>query len=201
MAANLDLTIEQGKTFERLVRWETLPFIYKTITNITQGAPCRITATAHGVPSGWRVGVAGAKGMTDINASVPPLDSELHVATVIDANTLELNELSTADFAPYTSGGSLFYYYPANLTGYIARMQIKDKVGGTELMLLNTSNTRLVIDDVNSTISIEIAAVDTAAITWKRGVYDLEVESPVGVVTMLLTGKIRVVDEVTDSEV
>lgn len=201
MATELNITLEQGKTFQRLLRWETDPIVYKPITAITQAAPAKITATGHSVPSGWRVAVTGARGMIEINASqVPPRASDMHSTVVIDANNIELNELSSADFTPYTSGGYLLYYTPVSLVGYTARMQIRDRLGGTELMLLNTTNTRLVLDTTNKTISIVIDAVDTALITWKKGVYDLELEAPSGTITMLLYGKVNVIDEVTTSE-
>lgn len=53
MAVNKDFVIEQGKTFQHVLRWETLPFVYKPITGISQVAPARVTATGHGLPDGW----------------------------------------------------------------------------------------------------------------------------------------------------
>jgi hypothetical protein len=102
MTTKLNLTIEQGKTFQRLLRWETTPLVYKAVSAITQAAPARVTATAHGVPPGWNVALTGVRGMTEINASqIPPKDADMHQATVIDANTLELNTVSAADFSAY----------------------------------------------------------------------------------------------------
>jgi hypothetical protein len=135
--------------------------------------------------------------MTQINASTPPKDSEYVVATVLTADTLELNTVNAAEYKAYTSGGYVQYNTPQDLTGYIARMSIKDKVGGTELMSLTTTNLRILIDNATKTIKLDIDAADTAAITWKKGVYDLEMESPAGVITALMFGTVTVTNEVT----
>ena len=94
-----DYTIEQGKTFQHVLRWEAPQYVYKPITAINQSAPVHITATAHGVPDGWRVAIVSVKGMTQINAaSSPPKMSEYKRATVLDANTNELNRVNSPDF-------------------------------------------------------------------------------------------------------
>lgn len=193
------LTIIKGKTFQRALRWEAGPIVYKPITNITQTAPAVVTCPLHGAPNGWRVAVVSVKGMTQINAENDPLkDRDYTLATVVDANTVELNEINAAGFRPYISGGYLQYNTPTPLAGYTARMSIKDKtVGGTELFRLDTTNGRIVIDDANKVITLTIDAADTAAMTFKKGVYDLEMESASGVVTLMLSGDITVTEEVT----
>lgn len=198
MAANKDFTVEQGKTFQQVIRWEAPPIIYKEITGITQAAPARITVVGHGIPEGWRVTVVSVKGMTAINAeSTPPRDSDYHAATVIDADTIELNAVNSADMKAYVSGGYVQFNTPVPLAGYTARMSIRDKVGGTELLSLTTENLRIVINNTDKSIRLSITAADTAALAWKKGVYDLELVSPDGVVTALLTGKVVVSAEVT----
>lgn len=197
MAAAKDLIIEQGKTFSQVLRWEAPPIIYAPITGITQTAPVRITAPLHDCPPGWRVAVVSVKGMSQINAqNSPPKASDYHSATVIDQNTVELNDVNAADFKAYVSGGYLQFNTPVDLTGYSARMSIKDKIGGTELMSL-TSASEIDVDAVGATITINITATVTASLGWKKGVYDLELISAVGVVTALLAGTISVTREVT----
>lgn len=197
MTAQTDLLIRQGKTFSRLLRWEAQPIVYKAITAITQTAPVRITAAAHGIPSGWRAAVTSVKGMCDINADEPIRDSAYHKTTVIDVNTIEFNDVNAADFKAYTSGGYVQYNTPVDLTGVTARLMIKDKVGGTTLVTLTTENNGIVIDDTAMTIRLVIAATATALYTWKKGVYDLEMISPDGTVTLLLSGNVAVEKEVT----
>lgn len=193
-----NLTILQGKTFEAVVKWETEPVVYKAITGITQAAPARITCVGHGVPNGWRVAVVSAKGMTQINAeNSPPRSSEYVPATVIDSDTLDLNSVNSSLFKPYTSGGYVQYYTPKDLTGYTARMTIKDEIGGTALLSLTTANSRIALDNTAKTITLTVDAADTETIDWTTGVYDLELVGSDGSVTALMYGTVSVSEEVT----
>jgi hypothetical protein len=191
---NGDITLVQGKTFSDVLRWEQPVITYKPITAIAQTAPVRITVPTHGVPSGWRVAITGVKGMAELNAEANAVKpSDYHSATVIDADTLELNDINAASFKPYVSGGILQYNTPVDLTGYTARMSIKDKVGGTLLL-----TPALSIDTAAKTITRSIDAVTTAAIAWKSGVYDLEMVAAGGQVYALIpTSKVTVTREVT----
>lgn len=200
MAKKLDLSILQGKTFVLHARWGTIPLIYKSITAMQQTAPARVTASGHGIPDGWQVAVVGAKGMTELNAVNNPLkDADFRVATVVDSNTVEFNNVSAAGFKAYVSGGYLAYYTPMSLASYTARMKIKDKVGGTVLETLTTENGGITLNNTNKLITITISATATAAYAWKNAVYDLELASgdATPVVTALLFGKVTVTKEVT----
>ena len=87
---------------------------------------------------------------------------------------------------------------PIDLTGYLARMHVReDKSSVGILTELTIANNRITLGGVNGTIDLSITATDTAAITWLRGVYDLELESPTGVVTRLVEGTVIVATEVT----
>lgn len=130
----LDLALTQGKTFNYVVRWEDDVYNYAAITAITNTAPAIVTATSHGIPDGWRTAVVSVKGMTQINAeNSPPKDSDYVDVKVTDPNTVSLNAVNAAGFKVYASGGYLQYRKPVNLTGYTARMAIKDSVGGIAL--------------------------------------------------------------------
>lgn len=200
MAATKDLTIQQGRTFSLALRWESPPIVYRPITAIAQTAPARLTVPTHGVPDGWRVAVTNVKGMTEINAEANKLTSrDYHQATVLDANTIEINDINAAGFKAYTSGGYIQFGTPVDLTGFTARMTIKNKVGGTELMTLTTANDRIAIDASAKVISLTIEAEDTEPLTWTTGVYDLEMVSGAtpAVVTALLSGRVTLTKEVT----
>lgn len=198
MAVSKDLTIQQGKTFALVLRWETEPIVYKAITAIAQTAPVRITVPGFDAPDGWRVAVVSVKGMTEINAAnTPPRSTGYTPVTVLDDDTVELNEVNAAGFHAYTSGGYLQYNTPVDLAGYTARMAIKDKIGGTVLHSLTTENGGIAIDNVAKTITLTIAATDTDDFAWTRGVYELEMVSATGVVTALISGKVTVTKEVT----
>ena len=211
MAASKDLTILQGRTFSLVLRWETTPIVRKAITAIdmTAGSP-RITAAGHGMVDGWRCAVMGVRKPTQINAdSNPPRANDFTPAMLLDADTIELNEITTTDengtpWPDYTSGGFILYYTPVDLDGFTARMKIKDRVGGTVLLSTEAEDTGLdvidiTIDNAAKTITLTIPASATDDITWTRGVYDLEMVSGDAepVVTMLISGKVSVTKEVT----
>lgn len=198
MAARRDISILQGKTFGLTIRWESPELVYVPITGIARSAPVNITAPGHGAPDGWRGAVTGAKGMVEINAVANSVrDRDYHTLTVVDANTVQFNDTNSAGFKQYTSGGHLQFYAPVDLTGYTARATVKDRVGGTELFSFTTENGRIAIDTSLCTVHLTASAADTAAFTWRRGVYELEMVSGTGVVTTLAYGAVLVTAEVT----
>jgi hypothetical protein len=195
--AKLDLTIVKGKSFSQVLRWGAAPIAYKTITAITNSAPITITSAAHGIPDGWAVSIHSVKGMTQINSEYdPPRCNDFHQVTVVDSNTLSINTINSLDYKPYVSGGVIRFSTPVDMGGYTARMAIKDAVGGTTYVTLTTDNERIVIDNVAKTITLNIDAETTAALSIQRGVYDLEMVSD-DTVTALVAGKVIVLDEVT----
>jgi hypothetical protein len=198
-AKQLDLVIEQGKTFTRIIRWETTPLVWKPITAIAAVAPVLITAAGHGLTDGWKVAVRDVVGMLDINAKYnPPRDDEFRPCTYVSASQIAINTLSAASFDPYVSGGYVVYYTAVNLTGYLARMKIKDRIGGTVFQeILTQAGTGFSLSPSAQTITLTILAVDTAAYEWLKGVYDIEMVDGAGVVTAIFSGAVEVVDEVT----
>lgn len=192
-----ELLIQKGKTFSLAVRWSCEPIVRKPITAISlgSGAP-RLTVVGHGLPEGWEAWVTRVKGMTQINASSnPPRDSDLHPVTVIDANTIEFNGITPVDasgkeWPAYTSGGFVEFYTPVDLTGQTPRMRIKDKIGGKPLASTDAADVPLniltvTVDVTNKKIDIGISATATEALTWKKGVTDLEMVSATGEVKKL----------------
>lgn len=85
-----------------------------------------------------------------------------------------------------------------NLAGYTAKMQIRQSVGSTDVLLeMSTTNGKIAITPSTGTITLVFSAATTAAITWKRGKYDLELTSSDGTVTRLIEGQITVSQEIT----
>lgn len=199
-----DLTILQGKTFSQVFMWEQKPIVRKPISaiSLSSGAPV-LSVASHGALAGQRVVVFGAKGMVNINCpNIKPGKSDYVEATVVDANTVELNSINPYDdngrvWPAYTTGGFLQYNTLADLTGFTARMSIKDRIGGTVLFSLTTENGRIVIDNVAKTVMLTISATDTEAMTFKSGVYDIEMVSSTSVVTAISTGTVTLSREVT----
>jgi hypothetical protein len=85
-----------------------------------------------------------------------------------------------------------------NLTGYTARMQVRATLeSASTLVELTTENSRIALGGTAGTITLTIAAADTAALTSGRGVYDLELVSGSGIVTRLLQGAVTISRNVT----
>jgi len=186
----VNLKIERGESFLYVVRWETVPIVYKAITGITQSAPVVITAIAHGLTNGWRAAVVSAKGMRQINAvNTPPKHKDYKVVTVLSADSIALNSVNSSDFGAYTSGGYLQYNTPKDMTGYTAALVIKDYSGGNILSTLVP-----VVSNTTKTISISMTAVATAALLYDDAVYELLLTSSFSEVTELMSGSITVTD-------
>ena len=111
-------------------------------------------------------------------------------------NTLDLCIPAGATFSRvirYKADGS-----NVNLTGFTARAQIRPSAASaTTTLSLTTENTRITLGGTAGTITLNISATDTAALTAGRYVYDLELVSAGGIVTRLLQGVVTVSANVT----
>jgi hypothetical protein len=197
-AAKLDITISQGKTFAKTLRWGQPRKVYKAITGATKAAPCVLTVVGHSIPDGWLFKIASVLGMTELNSENREQNCGHYTATVVDVDSIELNDVNASGFHAYTSGGVIEYNEPVDLTGYTARMQIRASLKSEEVLLeLTTENGGITIDASGNTITIYIDATSTAALTWKQGVYEVEVISTGGKVDSLAVGDVSVKQEVT----
>lgn len=86
-----------------------------------------------------------------------------------------------------------------NLTGFTARMQVRDTTDDTDgsVLTLTTENSRITLGGVAGTISLLVDASTMAALTANQYVYDLELISSAGIVTRLVQGTFIVDPEVT----
>lgn len=193
----LNLTIKRGTTFTRRVRWESRTLAYRPITAVTQTGALQLSVTAHGIPEGWPAALMNAKGgIAELNAEYnPPRDSDFHVASVVDADTVEFNAINGANYKPWTSGGQIVFYLPENLASYgVARCQLRTSFAPDGVLLYEAAPE---IDVTNYAVELAFPAADSAAWTFDRAVYDLEVEDADGKVQTLLFGEITVDGEVT----
>ena len=84
-----------------------------------------------------------------------------------------------------------------NLTGYTARMQVReDYFSTTTALTLTTENSRIVLGGALGTITLTVPATDMAAMSAGNYVYDLELISGSNV-TRLVQGTFTVNAEVT----
>ena len=98
---------------------------------------------------------------------------------------------------------------PINLSGYSGRLQIRQTVPSTTVLLclssslrpdgtgINFSGSNGTTPPTSGSIGIYISAVSSSQLTFDQAVYDLEVESSSGFVTRLLEGNVQLSKEVT----
>jgi hypothetical protein len=207
MATKQTLNLVRGKTLSMVIRFDTDPIVPKPITaiSIATGFP-RLTVPSHGVTDGWQGYCTSVQGMKQINTEDPERPKYREVR-VIDPNTLEFNGWNPVDdngrdWSAYTSGGFFKYKTAKSLSGQTIRVKIKDKVGGTVLLSTEAGDTPLNLitataDDATKTITVEISAGTTEALTWDKGVWEVEAENSVGVVEpVIAVSPVVVSDEV-----
>ena len=85
-----------------------------------------------------------------------------------------------------------------DLTGYTARMQVRATTeAASSLIELTTENGRISLGGTAGTITLNISATDTAALTAGRGVYDLELVAPNGTVFKPVGGVVTIPRNIT----
>lgn len=85
-----------------------------------------------------------------------------------------------------------------DITGYTARMQVRaTKAATTVLLAATTENGYITLGGVAGTVAISVPASVTAALSFVRAVYDLELISSTGIVTRLVQGGVCLSKEVT----
>lgn len=205
------ITLLHGDTYSLVLRIETDPIIYTPITGIAQSAPLSITVPGHQVRNGQNVAVTNVRGMTEVNGPANALKPQhWHPATVVDANTVELNDVNGAGFQAYLSGGILQYSTLMDLTGWDARLQVRNRKGGdTTYLVLDTASETLVLDTALRTVTIHfdayaMATAELAGVDWRKSYYDLELfrtivrgGEPVEQVYSPLEGPITLGDDTT----
>lgn len=79
-----------------------------------------------------------------------------------------------------------------NLTGYTAKMQIRESqaLDATLILELSTANGRIVLGGVTGTVAIEISDEDAALLTFTEGYYDLKLTPPDGKTFRIMEGPI-----------
>lgn len=188
----LDLSIYQGATFSKVLRYETSKKLYINITSISKSAPIVITAPNHGIPEGWRFKISGVKGMIEANSL------DWSPAANVTSNTLVINNINATEFSTYTSGGLIEYYEPVNLQGATGRLQIRNTINNpTVLYSMTTENGGIVINNTDKTIEFLISSGTTQTFNFSKAVYSFELILNTGDVIPLLNGNVILEREVT----
>lgn len=180
-AKQTPIELQHGDSSTIVLRIETDPILYTTITDVAQSAPLRITAPGHAVRNGQNVAVTNVRGLTEVNGVANALKpADWHAATVVDANTVDLNDVNGVGFKAYESGGVLQYNTLMDLTGWDARLQVRNRKGGdTTYLSMTTANGLLAIDTALQTVTMffdpyAMATAELAGVDWRKAYYDLE---------------------------
>lgn len=191
-APQYNFDADAGSQWQPVFRWATKTLVSKPITAISLAAPAVVTAATHGVPDGWPVAVVGVSGMTQVNADhFPPRGNDWSPATLVDANNVSLDNVSSALYSAYVSGGFLVYRSPVALSGVLsATLTIYDNPAhtGTPLATLAVG-TGITLDTTKQTITASLA---TGALSWSVGYYKLVVNDSGNVPHELVNGVVNI---------
>jgi hypothetical protein len=192
-AKHIDITIEQGTTFNKKINWYGDGLMIREIETVASGCPTVIGISAHGLPSVGKtpIYIQDVRGARNLNTKGREV-----LATYIDADSFSV-PLNTQNQTYVTGSGCVHYIVPKNLTSWTARMDIRDCVDDATPLVSLTSPADIVISIVNAEIQIIIDADVTAALDFDAGVYDLELEDASGNVTRLIEGNVAFTKEVT----
>ena len=198
MSTAYDITIKQGSTFSLTLKYGQPQFTVKAITGVTKSGQAVVTAPTHGLTVDWPVWVVGVNGMDQLNHKSDELRDACaaYYAYYVDGNSLRL-DVDTTRFGAYTSGGEVLYHPPVDLTGFTARMQIRETIESTTTLVSLTEASGITLGGTAGTIGITIAATAPALLDFASAVYDLEVVSAGGIVTPVAYGNVYLNDEVT----
>ena len=97
----------------------------------------------------------------------------------------------------YKAGSDTASAAAVNLTGYTARLKIRPTWSSDTVHVSLTESDGIALGGSAGTITLSRTPAQTAAYTWRDGVYDLELETPLGVVRRVVEGKVLIVPEVT----
>lgn len=198
--AGKDFTIRRGSTFRLVLRVEQPQAVYVPITAIGKTAPVRLHAVGHGLTSGRRFLVTGAKGLTALNAkNSPPRSTDYLRATVIDADTIEVNSVNALNMPAYTGGGAIQYNAPLNMTGYEIRMQARpSEASDVVVFAASTTDGKIVMAPDGLSALLTLPDTLTSGITAASVVYDVEFVAADGSVAFVMPkAKITFDGEVT----
>lgn len=197
----LNLTIRRGASSDIPIRIETDELIYRPITAMTRSAPLQITATAHGLPNGWRAAIQNAGGSSEINLPWDRLrDADLRKIAWIDADHFTFPEINSSSWRTYTSGGQVVYYQPLDLSAFSsASMDVRAAVDGSLLAHYNTTDGTLEIDSTASAIWLRLTETETESLPADDLVFDVELTRNAGGVIAICSPDsiLQVLPEVT----
>jgi len=83
-----------------------------------------------------------------------------------------------------------------DVTSYTAVLRAKEKISDSANVLdMTSANSQIVVGNTNGIFTLALTAAETAALSFRKAIYQMEVTSPAGVVTRLIQGTVLVSTE------
>jgi hypothetical protein len=192
---NFPLDIAQGATFSNTFHWYAGDTFMAPIEEIIVGYPTIIKVTAHGLPSvsDTPVILSGIDGCEILNSKDLGIDEAIY----IDADHFKMRASTVKDCWGVGSG-EITWIEPTDITGFTARMQIREKWHSTAFIHeLTTENGGITLRVADAAIILEISPAVTETFKFNQAVYDVEMISPGADVTRIFEGIVTLHKEVT----
>lgn len=194
-APTVELVIPKGKTFEFALRYASGGMVSKEIAALPSLVPVRLTVPDHGIPDGWPFKVDCVLRPFELNGD--------YVATVVDPDTIEINDLVGQCWRHKWSGGGVIQYpAPADIDGWTARAMFRRHIRDTEPLLTFSTEAgadgAFLVDPTESTFTLSLPASVSEQLQPTTGVWDAEAVAPDGRVYPLVSvSPFCITDEVT----
>lgn len=176
-APTVELVIPKGKTFEFALRYASGRMVSKEIASLSSLVPVRLTVPDHGMPDGWPFSVSCVVRPYELNGD--------YVATVVDPDTIEINDLVGQCWRHKWSGGGVIQYpAPADIDGWTARAMFRRHLKDEEPLLTFTTEAGadglFLVDPTESTFTLSLTAERAETLPVVSGVWDAEAVYPSG---------------------
>ncbi len=202
-APTYKLTLVRGKTLNRIFQYAASQLEYIPVLDVSKTSPLTLQlASPHGLSSGWLARVQGVSSPSEMNTP----ENTYWPVRVTGSSEVEFNEVDGALWQAYEPGvskGHLVFRHPIDLTNWVFRMHVRDRIGGTVLLSLSsapedTADGEIQVMSGESAFMLKLTAEQTKNLSWNSGVYDLEAIQPDGtVVALIAPSPILVESEVT----
>lgn len=188
-----DITLTKGSTYRDVLRVASDACGFVRVASVDTSAPLRLTVPDHGLLDEWAVQVEGWR----------EFDPAVHYKiNVVDKDTIEIGCINALSFRQPVKPVVLRYHPPVDMSGCRARMQVRERFDSEDVLLeITTENlatgSHILIDPALCRVSRQITAADTAALAFRRAVFDCELVFPDSTVTKIDSGRVTLNDEVT----
>ncbi|UYZ85335.1 hypothetical protein MTZ49_07250 [Entomomonas sp. E2T0] len=189
MTQPIEITIQQGKTFNYGFKLADNEIVYRSISELINKVPVQLLVEDHSIPDNWPVTISCVKNPFELNTECPV------IATVIDKDIIEINQMTVCCKRPYSGSGMISYYKPYDLTGFTARATIRPHINSKEIFY---QWDQVIVDAQNHLIILQIPAEVTATFCWCNAIYDVEATAPSGeVLSVVSPSGVTIEPEVT----